>query len=80
MKFFLAFTFLFLTPVPPEATNAIRVTSLYDKPLLFDGVNDCFKHARDNIDELHKLIGVIYPGSQGVVTRIICHPHKGINT
>lgn len=80
MKFFLVFTFLFLTPEPLNATNAIRVVSHDGDPLYFKDVKDCFDHAEKNFYALHNLIGVVYPGSAGVITNIICHPRKGLDT
>jgi hypothetical protein len=43
-------------------------------------VEDCFNHAEKNLYALHDLIGVVYPGSAGVITNIICHPQKGLDT
>ena len=80
MKYFLIFTFLFLTPEPPDATDAIHVTSLHGEPLSFDRLEDCFNHAQNNFVALHDLIGVVYPGSTGVITNIICHPREGLDT
>ena len=80
MKFFLVFNFLFLTPEPVNDTKAIRVVSHYGNHLYFKDVEDCFDHAEKNLYALHDLIGVVYPGSAGVITNIICHPRKGLDT
>tara|TARA_R100000664_G_scaffold585_2_gene1777 strand:+ start:1044 stop:1286 length:243 start_codon:yes stop_codon:yes gene_type:complete len=80
MKFFLVITFLFVTPVPPDSTNAIKVMSLNGKPLFFNEMQECFEHATNNYGALHDLIDFVYPGSKGIITQVSCIPVKEINT
>ena len=80
MKFFLVITFLFVTPIPPDSTNAIKVMSLDGEPLFFEVIQDCFDHANNHYGALHQLIGDVYPGSKGIITEISCIPVKELDT
>ena len=80
MKFFLVVMFVWISPPPDGATNAIRISEKDGNPLYFENREDCFNHASQNFLELHTVIPTVYDGAKGIITDIICMSEEGITT
>ena len=70
MKFIIVITMFMFNP-NHIGQDAVVMLSQFNKPLIFDTVDDCREHVNLNLAALIKYANTLYKG-EGVVKQILC--------